>query len=354
MPKYGLVMMCKDEAAVVGDCLASLRPYIGAWTVLDTGSTDGTQDIIRAALAGIPGTLVEEPFVDFGTSRTRSFELARGTADWLFATDADMVWTIDPDFEPDPATDAYALAMGDANLTWRLPLIHRGDLPWVSIGACHEYSALEGGVQPVRTPTDKVRIRMPQHAARRSEAKSRWYLDLLLGWHEEHPDDERTVFFIGQAYLSLGDRENARQYYGKRAGMRGAPDETYYAAYMAAMLAEEGAKRQSELLAAWEFRPERWEALNAYCRELNHSGLHQAVYRLTAGEFPPSDDMSFVHPWVSEWGMTLERTIACYWTGHLDECRELAARLLARDDLPEDVRAAVRWHLDACDEAVAA
>src|SRR4029077_16622819 len=37
-------------------------------------STDGTQALIRSELAGVPGTLCEEPFVDFATSRNRALE----------------------------------------------------------------------------------------------------------------------------------------------------------------------------------------------------------------------------------------------------------------------------------------
>jgi glycosyltransferase involved in cell wall biosynthesis len=98
---FGLVMIVKDEAERIGPCLASLRPVLRNWTVLDTGSTDGTQDIVRAALEGIPGKLYEDEFVNFGSARSRAFALARGTADWLLASDADMFWEIDADWKPD-------------------------------------------------------------------------------------------------------------------------------------------------------------------------------------------------------------------------------------------------------------
>ena len=68
-------MIVKNEALRIGTVLASYRPYIDAWTILDTGSTDGTQDLIRRELGGIPGNLHEEPFVDFATSRNRALDL---------------------------------------------------------------------------------------------------------------------------------------------------------------------------------------------------------------------------------------------------------------------------------------
>src|SRR5207244_5524724 len=72
-------MIVRNEARRIVEVLTSYRPHIDAWTILDTGSTDGTQDLIRGELAGIPGALHEEPFVDFSTSRNRALEL-HGTA----------------------------------------------------------------------------------------------------------------------------------------------------------------------------------------------------------------------------------------------------------------------------------
>src|SRR5262249_34775869 len=43
--------------------------------VLDTGSTDGTQALVRVAFGATPGDVPEEIFVDFGASRSRALEL---------------------------------------------------------------------------------------------------------------------------------------------------------------------------------------------------------------------------------------------------------------------------------------
>ena len=36
-------MIVKDEAATIQTTLASMRDHIDEWTIVDTGSTDGTQ-----------------------------------------------------------------------------------------------------------------------------------------------------------------------------------------------------------------------------------------------------------------------------------------------------------------------
>ena len=74
-PLLGLAMIVKDEAPRVRATLDSARPHVDSWAVLDTGSTDGTQAIVREAMSGIPGVLREGAFVDFASARNRALDL---------------------------------------------------------------------------------------------------------------------------------------------------------------------------------------------------------------------------------------------------------------------------------------
>ncbi|WP_338400139.1 glycosyltransferase [Streptomyces graminilatus] len=91
-----LCMIVKNEAQVIERCLSSVRHLIDHWVISDTGSTDGTQELIRKTLDGIPGELHEEPWVDFGHNRTANIQRARGKADYLLTLDADHVMRQDP------------------------------------------------------------------------------------------------------------------------------------------------------------------------------------------------------------------------------------------------------------------
>jgi glycosyltransferase involved in cell wall biosynthesis len=95
-----LNMIVKNEADVVAETLDSVAPYISSWVIVDTGSTDGTQDVIRKHMArlGIPGELHERPWRNFGHNRTEALNLAQGHGDYIWVIDADDIVVGTPDF----------------------------------------------------------------------------------------------------------------------------------------------------------------------------------------------------------------------------------------------------------------
>jgi tetratricopeptide (TPR) repeat protein len=83
-PTVALCMIVKNEASNLPRCLASTRPWVDDTVVVDTGSTDGTQDVARAHGARV----VEWPWRDdFAAARNES--LRHATADWILVLDAD-------------------------------------------------------------------------------------------------------------------------------------------------------------------------------------------------------------------------------------------------------------------------
>lgn len=84
-PLLTLCMIVKDEAHGIAKTLASAKPWIDRWCILDTGSTDGTPEIVRRELAGVTGNLAFDGFTDFATTRNQLLGLASGGApdEWI-------------------------------------------------------------------------------------------------------------------------------------------------------------------------------------------------------------------------------------------------------------------------------
>src|SRR5436305_6513507 len=127
----GLCMIVKNEAHVIGRCLDSVAPHIGCWTIVDTGSSDGTQDQIRSRLADVPGEVHERPWRDFGTNRTEAIALARGKADYMLVMDADHVLHTPPGYQfRDLDADAYFIAHRYAGVHYGIAILLADPMAW--------------------------------------------------------------------------------------------------------------------------------------------------------------------------------------------------------------------------------
>src|SRR5262245_47049129 len=103
-PKIAWNAIVKNEAGIIRRCLTSLLPHIDCGIVVDTGSTDDTPEIIRAAFAAADKPLVigQAAFRDFSQARNHALARARASClafDYLLLADADMELKIDrPDW----------------------------------------------------------------------------------------------------------------------------------------------------------------------------------------------------------------------------------------------------------------
>ncbi|MEV6052281.1 glycosyltransferase [Streptomyces sp. NPDC052107] len=134
-----LNMIVKDEAPVIRRCLESVRPLIDTWVIVDTGSTDGTQDVIRDVYSDLPGELYERPWKGFDGSRAEAIELARAGADYLLFTDADDMMEVAPGSSmPELTLDAYRLNIRSGRYIHRRRALVSTRLPWRYVGVLHE------------------------------------------------------------------------------------------------------------------------------------------------------------------------------------------------------------------------
>jgi len=335
-------MIVRNESAVIRRCIDSVRDLIDTWVIVDTGSDDGTQGVIRAALEGLPGWLYERPWRDFGQNRTELLELARGTADYLLLLDADMTVSRHGQL-PQLTSDAYLIGH-EGELVYAVPRLIRGDLRWRYVGKTHEYLAPCG--RPVDQSTlDALTIRHHADGGSRSDKLTR-DLGLLERQLEETPDDPRTVFYLAQTVRDLGDLRRAEELYLRRKRLGGWDQEVFYAALQhAALVADRDWHLGREMLAdAWCLRPWRIEPLYEIAvraRSRGEFAIADWASELGFGT-PLPDDILFVHRWVYDWGIRLERSIACARRGRLDEAAALTDLLLRDAAVPEAVGDAAR------------
>ena len=338
-PSICLCMIVKNESRVLERCLASVRDLIDHWVISDTGSTDGTQDLIRKTLADIPGELHEEPWVNFGHNRTLNIRHARGKSDYLLLIDADMtvrrLGTLPP-----LTADSYMLRHLGA-LEYRIKRVVRSSVDWRYEGATHEY--LTSDIPTTQANLDALAIEHFADGGSRGDKLTR-DARLLSDDLKRDPDNPRTVFYLAQTMRDLGKSRESIELYERRAAMGGWLEEVYYSLLQVGVLkagAGDWPGAMDAFLRAWDTRPERLEACYELATRLRQMGRHHAAHAFVCAALdrPMPDDLLFVQPWVYRWGLLFEFSITSYWTGSPDKSLEACERLLALPDLPDAYRA---------------
>ena len=360
-PEICLNMIVRNEAHIVHELLDVVAPYITSWVIVDTGSDDGTPDVIRSHMAklGIPGELHERPWRNFGHNRSEALTLAQGHGDYIWVMDADDTVVGTPDFGGLSA-DVYTMRSGQGAgfIYWRRQLFRDG-LRWRYEGVVHEYAVCDDPFVEERLDgeyyIDSRRLG-DRNLDPQKYARDR---DLLLAEVERNPDDARSVFYLAQSYFDLGDFVNAREWYARRVDMGGWDEEVYYAMFrVAESMSQLGAPWpdvQDAYLRAWEFRPTRAEPLHAIAYRYRTDQRYRLghLFAERAAEIPlPEEDTLFVGADVYAWRAVDEQSVCASWIGKHMEAFMLCRRLLAGRDIPDDDRKRIAGNRDFSAPAV--
>lgn len=346
-----LNMIVKNEAHVIRRCLDSVRPFVSQWVIVDTGSTDGTQAIIREHMRDIPGELFERPWRDFGTNRSEALVLARGRADYVLVMDADNVLRAPPGYVVEGLdADGYYLTHRYANVEFGMAILLADRLPWRYEGVLHEYATTDSPhrVVPIAGPWVQM-----FHEGARSRDPTTYLKDaaVLEAALAKAPGNARYAFYLAQSLRDAGQFERALAAYRHRATMTGWEEETWQARYQAALLVERLGQSPAEIerayLEAWNARPARAEPLVQLARwHREHAEWAAALlFARAAAVTPRPGDQLFVEDAVYTWRALDELAIAAWHAGARDEGRIAAQRLVAEARYPASERERIEKNL---------
>ena len=346
-----LNMIVKDEAHVIRRCLDSVRPFIARWVIVDTGSTDGTQALIREHYRHVPGTLHERPWQDFGTNRSEAITLARGKADYILVMDADQVLGT-PSGHRFTGLDAdgYYIAIRYAGIEYGSAVLLANRIAWRYEGVLHEYVTADVPHRfvPLAGPWidayhEGARSRDPQ-----TYLKDAALLEAALG---REPGNTRYAFYLAQTLRDAGLPERALEAYRHRATMGGWDEEAWQARYQAAQLVERlghsPADIQRAYLEAFNARPSRAEPLVQLARwhRLRAEWPLALLFARAAAAIPRPADLLFVEDAVYAWKAEDELSVSAWHANARDEGRRAVERLIAAKRFPASERERIEKNL---------
>lgn len=346
-----LSMIVKNETHIVHECLNSIWQHIDYWVVVDTGSTDGTQDLIRAFFAekGIPGEIIERPWVNFGYNRSEALELCTGKADYAWMIDADdrILGEFKYPNGKNLQHDAYAIKCGREQCVWWRNQIFKTGIGWRYEGVLHEYAAC-----PNRPQLTQAQLQGDYHLEARTLGNrnvittqvEKYSKDAELLETEllKDPNNSRYQFYLAQSYFDSQQWEKSEKAYLRRVEMGGWEEECYYSLFRVALIAmstnASWSTVQEKLLTAYDYRPCRAEPLHIIARYLRGKNQQRAAYMFAkmACSLPyPQQDILFIDTNVYKWMCLDELAATAFYVHDYITGKNVCEMLLKDSRLPE-------------------
>lgn len=375
-PSLCLVMIVKNESKVIKRCIDSVKDYIDYWVIVDTGSTDGTQEMIKSIMDGynIPGELHERPWVDFGHNRTESLQYSKGKAAYRLVIDADDVLVVENNsINPfqNLSADSYKVKIRLSSLSYFRTQIVRGDQDWKYVGVLHEYLSGPIGVQVKEDFIEGAEMHASVSGHTRDiKGKAKYHNDaltfekaLITTPKEDLPIDleRRYVFYMAQSYRDAGMYERSMEAYQRRVDLGGWAEEIYISKYWIANLKHRMGKSDDEIinsyLQAWEYRPNRIESLYHLIKFLGTQKRYAFAFALASVGMKtgPCSDILFVEEEIWRWRMPDEYSVLSFYNGNAKEAYKTTKVLIESqffNTIPPQDRERIQKNMEFYEQAL--
>lgn len=220
----GLCVIIKDEAARIRGCLDGIVGEFDDVVVIDTGSTDGSTDILRREFGITPIVRLLSDEKCYCKCDALNEGFARLSTDWVFILDADE--RLDPDrlagvlaMDDDPAVHGYfcrwdTYKNGETIEDYKLALFRRGIEKRGMIHDNAQYEFRRRGLD-AEWLSGLAIAHYPDPG--RDAFKTRVYKDRLLCALARDPDWHRYDWFLGYMHFREGRWPDAVRHLGRAA-----------------------------------------------------------------------------------------------------------------------------------------
>ena len=358
MGKLALNFICKDESHVIGKMLESCKTITDLIVVNDTGSTDGTQDIIRkfGEENNIPTYVFERPFDDFEKSRNHAIQKLKEVVAELgwdpnkvhgYWFDCDETLIIDPKFSKDQfVNDLYMINTFIGQMKYTRNTFFKVSKPFRWYGPIHEFIVCdEQNITSGLAENIHVDVQMTG-ASWQGDIPTKYknHAFVLEKYIDANRQDPRCIFYTAQSYhdsASIPDNreENeerlrrALKYYKERVNRTdGYAEEIYYSQFrigtIMRSLEEPWNLTHQELLKAYNMDPSRAESIKIIIdyylqmNEWNMAYLYSKFAKVNFhGKNPYPNRLLFVDEALYIWKFAEAHAATCFYTGRMDEAK---------------------------------
>lgn len=340
-----LNMIVKNEVHILKRCLESVKPFIDTWVISDTGSTDGTQALIKEVMKDIPGELIEHEWENFGHNRNQALEHSHGKADYILTIDADewLEFEEGMDFK-NLSADSYYIIKDQGDKRYWVRNIIKNNMGWKWQGVLHE--VLECPDAKTYDDFNHAVIQARQEGARAHDPDTyRKDAVILTKALIDEPNNTRYQFYLAQSWRDADENELAIMHYKRRIEMGGWSEEIFYSKYQIAKSMEKLGRDWNDCmeayLDAWSHTPERAEPLfligNHYMQEKNWE-LARLFFQQAANIPRPEHLLLFIEEDIYKSYALFNAAVIAGNTGRFKEYLQYYEKLMAVEELDENLK----------------
>ena len=358
MGKLALNFICKDESHIIERMLNSAKSFTDLIVVTDTGSTDGTQDLIRkfGEENNIPTYVYDRPFDSFENSRNNSMEKLREVVAELgwdpdkvhgYWFDCDETVVLDSKFDKNQFTkDLYMMNTYIGQMKYTRNTFFKVSKPFRWYGPVHEFIVCDDkNITSGIAENIHVDVKM-EGASWQGNIPNKYlsHAHTLEKYINDNRTDPRWIFYTAQSYhdsASLPDNKaeneerlrRALKYYRERTSRPdGYAEEIYYSQYrigtVMRILEDPWSLTHQECLKAYAMDPARGESIKTIIDYYLQVGEWHMAYLYTKfckvnfhGKNPYPKRLLFVDEALYVWKFAEAHAAACFYTGRMDEAK---------------------------------
>lgn len=326
MISISLCMIVKNEEAVLGRCLDTIKDIVDEINIVDTGSTDKTVEIAKQYTDRV---FFFEWTGKFAEARNESFKYA--TKDYILYLDADDV-ILDEDRKKlqqlkenlDPSVDSVSMyydagtdEFGNVTLRYRRNRLVKRERNYRWAGDCHQYLNVFGNIINADISVTHRKIK---HSVGRNLNIYQAKID------RGDPFTPRDYFYYGNELRENQRHEEAIESYKTAIHMKeGWVEDKIFACIYAAdcfRFLGDAENELNMLLRSFHFGKPKPEALsrmgyNFYRKKLFHTAIYW--YELATQFKQDPNQWSFSYPAYSTWYPHLQLCVCYYQIGDLEK-----------------------------------
>jgi len=217
-----LCMIVKNSGEIFRECLKENRKWIDYWTIVDTGSTDNTIDIINEELKDIPGKLHFEKFIDFSQARNKSLDLISKTCKYTIILDDSYIINGGKELRnilKNAKASCFLVKIGkfiDNTLRdnyYSKRIIKSTDNLRYKYRVHEEIQVSVNKLKEIKEQNIFIDDLSHKDHTTRSFNRYRKDIELLLLDKKDYPNDPRVIYYLAKTYYIMQEFQSSLKYY---------------------------------------------------------------------------------------------------------------------------------------------